>query len=87
MEKEYNIRYICLVKNITRKIQWNKTMLKGKRVQDIFISPLNQTTVYERMKTNLSCQLLKSFTWSYFVKGIQDYHINKFIECLDHHSS
>jgi len=28
-----------LIKNLTRKIQWDKTMVKGKRVQDVFISP------------------------------------------------
>jgi len=38
-EKEYNIQYICLVKNLTRKTRWDKIMVKGKRVQDIFISP------------------------------------------------
>jgi len=40
-EKEYNIfvSVNCLVKNLTRKIQWDKTMVKGKRVQKTFISP------------------------------------------------
>ena len=30
---------ICLVKNLTRKTQWDKTMVKGKRVQNTFLSP------------------------------------------------
>ena len=30
---------ICLVKNPTRKIQWDKTMVKGKRLQNTFMSP------------------------------------------------
>jgi len=40
-EKEYNILcvIICLVKNLTRKTQCDKTMVKGKRVQNTFLSP------------------------------------------------
>jgi len=40
-EKEYNIivSVNCLVKNLTRKTQWDKTMVKEKSVQKIFISP------------------------------------------------
>jgi len=30
---------ICLVKNLTRKTQRDKTMVKGKRVQNTFMSP------------------------------------------------
>jgi hypothetical protein len=30
---------ICLVKNLTKKTQWDKTMVKGKRVQNTFMSP------------------------------------------------
>jgi len=37
-EKEYNI-IICLVKNLTRKTQWDKIMVKEKRVQNTFLSP------------------------------------------------
>ena len=29
----------CLVKNLTGKTQWDKTMVKGKRVQNTIISP------------------------------------------------
>ena len=29
----------CLIKNLTRKTQWDKTMVKEKRVQNIFMSP------------------------------------------------
>jgi hypothetical protein len=40
-EKEYNILLSVnyLVKNLTRKTQWDKTLVKEKRVQNTFISP------------------------------------------------
>jgi len=33
------VSYICLIKNLTRKTQWDKTMVKGKRLQNTFLSP------------------------------------------------
>jgi hypothetical protein len=52
MGKEYKsfCVIICLIKNLTRKTQWDKTMVKGKRVQNTFLSPLIKTIIYEMKK-------------------------------------
>lgn len=86
-EKEYNIQYICLVKNLTRKTHWYKTMVKGKIVQDIFISPPhpnnhlwdNEDQSFESVVQKL-CLKVTLTLW----KGIQYYHTNKFVDCLSH---
>jgi len=42
-EKEYNILFVvyCLVKNLTRKTQWNKTMVKEKKSAEHLFPPAN----------------------------------------------
>ena len=47
MEKEYIIlQYVitCLIKNLARKTQWDTTMTKGKRVQNVFVEQVVSIT-------------------------------------------
>ena len=34
----------CLIKNLTRKTHWDKTLVKGKRVQHVFTPPDDNVT-------------------------------------------
>jgi len=70
-EKEYNILLSvnCLVKNLTRKTQWDKTMVKEKRVQNTFISPLHEDKYLLDGEDQFLIQSFsKTLLGSYFVK-------------------
>lgn len=76
------------LKKVTRKIEWDKTMVKEKWLQDTFISPPNQTIIPETMKINLLYQLLKNYVWEWLCEqGLQDYYTNKFVDCFYLHTS
>ena len=41
-KRVHNIFQSCLIKNLARKTQWDKTIDKGKRVQRILLPPSSQ---------------------------------------------
>ena len=78
-EKEYN----SLVKNLTRKIQWDKTMVKGKKSANyIYISPSIKQSSLRQWRSIFCISCSKIMLGGALWKCLQDYHMNTFVDWL-----
>ena len=81
-KRVHNIFQSCLIKNLARKIQWDKTIDKGKIVQRILLPPLhNMSRYFWTCKVMSRANIPKIYRHSDLITNLLNLHSNGLIIC------